>query len=169
MSVILTNIREIKSIAKTLFDRLLDRNFNISLKKDPEDEDDDEPNSKKKTQSELEELYMGGEFEGERSFSRLMSHLLILITFSSGMPNLYFVGFLFFGFTFLVEKWNLVLILKKTTTLNRVIPLFSSSLFNFAILQHLVIGSFMMTNVSLFSFREDDHEGHVEGDGDGEI
>jgi hypothetical protein len=112
----------------------MDRGFRLGLKKDEDDEDDDEPNSKKKTQKELEELYMGGDYEGEGSFSRMMSHLLILVTFSSGMPNLYFVGFLFFTFTFLVEKWNLILIFKKTTTLNRIIPLYSSSLFNFAIL-----------------------------------
>jgi hypothetical protein len=37
-----------------LLKRWLDRGLKFNLKKDPEDEDDDEPNSKKKTQVELE-------------------------------------------------------------------------------------------------------------------
>ena len=45
--------------------RLFDRGFKMNLKKDPEDEEDDEPNTKKKIQDELEELYMGEEFEGD--------------------------------------------------------------------------------------------------------
>jgi hypothetical protein len=90
---------------------------------------------------------MGEEYGGEGSLSRMMSHLMVLIAFSAGMPNLYFVGFLFFFFTFMVEKWNLILYSKKTTTLNRIIPLFATSLLNFVIFQHLFIGAFMMTNV----------------------
>jgi hypothetical protein len=65
---------------------------------------------------------MGGDFDGEGNLSRMMSHLMVLIAFSSGMPNLYFVGFVFFFLTFMVEKWNLILYYKKATTINRIIP-----------------------------------------------
>jgi hypothetical protein len=50
LSVILTNIGEVKKLAKTLLTRLWDRGLRFSLKKDLEDDDDDEPNSKMKTQ-----------------------------------------------------------------------------------------------------------------------
>lgn len=133
----------------------MDRGCRFGLKKDEEDEDDDEPNSKKKTQEELEELYMGSDYEGEGSYSRMMSHLMVLIAYSSGMPILYFIGFLFFTFTFFVEKWNLILIMKKTTTLNRVVPNYSTSLLNFIILQHFFFGAFMITNPYIFEVYED--------------
>jgi hypothetical protein len=102
---------------------------------------------------------MGEDYEGEGSFSRMMSHLLILITFSSGMPNLYITGFLFFTFTYLIEKWNLILVNKKTNALNRVIPMYSTSLFNFAIVLHFFIGLFMLTNEQLFYSKTNNDDG----------
>ena len=45
-SAIATNISEIKTIAKSSFDRFKDRGFKPNLKKDLEDEDDDAPNTK---------------------------------------------------------------------------------------------------------------------------
>jgi len=57
-------VSKTKSLALTIFSRFWDRGLKVNLKKDPEDDDDDKPNSKKKTQAELEALYMGGEYEG---------------------------------------------------------------------------------------------------------
>ena len=98
---------------------------------------------------------MGREFEGETSYSRMMSHLMVLIAYSSGMPILYFVGFAFFFLTFMVEKWNLILIFQKTTTLNRVIPKYSESFLNFIIFQHLIFGALMITDPGLFDANTD--------------
>jgi hypothetical protein len=98
---------------------------------------------------------MGREFEGETSYSRMMSHLMVLIAYSSGMPILYFVGFAFFFLTFIVEKWNLILIFQKTTTLNRVIPKYSESFLNFIIFQHLIFGAIMITDPGIFDANKD--------------
>lgn len=78
------------------------------MKKDLEDEDDDETNSKCLTQDEVEALYTGGVFAGEKTFSRMMSTLLVVVTYSSGMPILYMVGAMFFYSTFLVNKMVLI-------------------------------------------------------------
>ena len=45
LSSVLTNIDEIKVFLTCMFDRLYDRNFSISVKKNEEDSDDDEPNT----------------------------------------------------------------------------------------------------------------------------
>lgn len=75
-----------------------------NLKLDLEDSDDDETNTKQVLLKDAEELYTGGKFAGEKTFSRMMSTLLVIITYSSGMPVLYLVGSLFFCVTFLVNK-----------------------------------------------------------------
>jgi hypothetical protein len=48
------------------------------MKLDPEDNDDDAPNSKIKIQADLEFLYTGKEFEGEKAYSRMMSTLMVI-------------------------------------------------------------------------------------------
>ena len=82
----------------------MDRGFQPYLKKDLEDEDDDGANTKGIEQKEVETLYTGGQFEGEKTFSRMMSTLLIIVTYASGMPILYLVGALFFSVTFMTNK-----------------------------------------------------------------
>jgi hypothetical protein len=104
MSSVITNIKEVERISKVFIARFLDRNYKLNIKKDEEDSDDDEVNTKKKSQEDLEQLYIGDEFEGEKSFSRMMSTLLVCLSFSAGMPVLYVVAFVFFAFTFVVNK-----------------------------------------------------------------
>jgi len=101
----------------------MDRNFQPNLKKDIEDEDDDEPNSKLKIQADLEAMYMGPTFLGEKVFSRMMSTLLVLLTFSGAMPVLYMIGVIFYSMTYFVNKVVLFKFYQKTITLNRVLPL----------------------------------------------
>jgi len=103
-SSVATNIDVVTSIGKVIFNRFRDRSFKQAVKKDVEDELDDEPRSKMATQDELEALYKGGEFEGQKSFSRMMSTLAVCILYSSGMPSLYLVGFIFFAATYFVNK-----------------------------------------------------------------
>ena len=86
------------------FKRLKDRGFSPQIKKDEEDEDDDEVNTKMTNQEDLNNLYTGETFEGGSSFSRMMSTLMVLLTYSSGMPVLYIVGAVFFFMTYYVQK-----------------------------------------------------------------
>jgi hypothetical protein len=107
MSTFATNVGEIRNIEGALLKRLKDRGFLPNIKKDMEDEDDDEANTKLIVQKEVEELYNGGKFLGEKTFSRMMSTLLVIVTYSSGMPVLYIVGALFFCVTYSVNKLNI--------------------------------------------------------------
>lgn len=79
-----------------------------NLKLDPNDDEDDSANSKKNTQEELEKLYKGEEFEGDKAFSRMLSTLFVLIMYSGGMPVLYPIGYLFFFVTFFVQKTMII-------------------------------------------------------------
>jgi len=89
---------------KVEFKRWKDRTFSLRLKQDPDDPDDDQPNTRLMLQSELEALYTGAEFDGEGAYSRMMSTMFALLLFSSGMPVLYFIGFLFFTGTYITNK-----------------------------------------------------------------
>ena len=72
----------------------------MNLKKDPEDEDDDEPNTREKVQADLEKLYMGQIFKGEKAYSRMMSTLFVILLYSSGMPIIYVAGSVFYAVTY---------------------------------------------------------------------
>jgi hypothetical protein len=47
---------------------------------------------------------MGDKFEGEKSYSRMMSTLLVTLSFSAGMPILYAVAAGFYIVTFFINK-----------------------------------------------------------------
>lgn len=80
----------------------------------------------------------------------MISTLLVLCAYSSGMPVLYIIGFLFFGLTYLVNKLVLFKFYQKTLTLDRLLPMQITKLFNTAIILHLVFGFFMVTNFIVY-------------------
>ena len=80
----------------------------------------------------------------------MMSILTVCLTYSSGMPIIYFVGFMYFSITFLVNKTMLFKFYQKTNTLSRVIPNYSVGYLNIAIFIHLLFGLIMFTNPHLF-------------------
>jgi hypothetical protein len=104
MSTFASNVAELKKIGEAAMKRLIDRGFLPNIKKDLEDEDDDTANTKQEGQMEVEALYTGGKFEGEKTFSRMMSTLMVIVTYASGMPILYLVGAFFFSVTFMTNK-----------------------------------------------------------------
>ena len=83
----------------------------------------------------------------------MMSTLLVILTFSSGMPILYVIGFIFFFTTFVTNKLALFKYYQKTTTLSRFIPMTAMRFLNYALFFHLLSGMFMMTNPRIFVFQ----------------
>jgi hypothetical protein len=80
-----------------------------------------------------------------------MSTLLVLLSYSSGMPVLYIIGAIFFLFTYQVNKIVLYKYYQKSLDLNRVVPQYSMDFLNFCMLLHILIGGFMITNPALFA------------------
>ena len=99
-------------------------------------------------------MYLGGIFKGEKAYSRMMSILMVCLTYSSGMPIIYFVGFMYFTITFLVNKTMLFKYYQKTNTLSRVIPNFSVKFLNIAILIHMFFACIMFTNPDMFEAKD---------------
>lgn len=80
----------------------------------------------------------------------MMSTLLVVVSYSSGMPILYFVGAFFFGVTYLVNKTVLIKYYQKSLSLNRVVPQFSMQFLSVSLGMHILFGCFMLTNPGLF-------------------
>ena len=78
MSAFIVNSRDIAKFTVNAIKRFFDRRFRSNLKLDPEDEDDDTPNTKIRIQSDLENLYKGKVFKGEKAYSRMMSTMYVV-------------------------------------------------------------------------------------------
>ena len=154
MSSFVVNSKDLWLVALTNVRRCRDRSFKLNLKLDPEDEDCDKPNTKIRIQSDLEKLYTGKEFRGEKAYSRMMSTLFVILMYSSGMPFMYMIGLVFYTVTFCVNKFLLIYYYKKSRTLTRTIPLFSMDFLKFGLLLHILCACFMLTNPEAFEAKE---------------
>ena len=78
MSSFLVNSKDVIKFLKSAVLRFHDRKFKMNMKLDPEDEDCDQPNTRIRIQSDLEKLYTGIGFKGEKAFSRMMSTMFVI-------------------------------------------------------------------------------------------
>jgi hypothetical protein len=144
-------LQDILIAIKTNLIRFKDRGFKINLKKDPENPEDDAPNTKIKTQISLEHLYTSKKFEGEKAYSRMMSILFLVLFFSSGIPSLYILAFIFYASTFAVNKVLLMKFYARSTSLTTTIPKSAHVMLKYGLLAHMVCGSFMLTNPTVLN------------------
>lgn len=70
------------------------------------------------------------------------------------MPVLYFIGFFFFGLSYLVNKTVIFKFYQKSLTVDRLLPCQVMHLFNTAIYLHLAFGCLMLTNHVLYLSRD---------------
>ena len=134
----------------TVLYRFRDRKFKMNVKLDPEDEDCDMPNTRIRIQSDLEKLYTGSMFKGEKAYSRMMSTMFVIQMYSSGMPILYFIGFIFYLVTYLVNKFLMIYYYQMSRTLTRTIPLFTMKFLKYGIILHMCTACLMLTNKIAF-------------------
>ena len=80
----------------TCFLRCWDRSCRCNSKKE-ENERDDSVQTKKYLQSELQALYTGPQIASAYVYAQVFTQLWACITFSSGMPVLYVIAFVFFA------------------------------------------------------------------------
>ena len=150
MSSFLVNSKDVTKFVQAAAKRFYDRKFKFKIKLDPEDEDCDLPNTRIRIQSDLEKLYTGVGFKGEKAYSRMMSTMFVIQMYSSGMPILYFNGFIFYLVTYLVNKFLLIYYYQKSRTLTRTIPLFTMEYLRYGLLLHLLSACFMLSNPLAF-------------------
>ena len=78
--------------------------------------------------------------------------------YSSGMPIMYFIGFVFYTITFLVNKMLIIKFYKKSSTLTRTIPLASMGFMKYGLLLHMFNACWMLTNSEIFSVKSPDSD-----------
>lgn len=108
LSSFLSNLSHIALFIITSLRRWRDRSYSSNLKLEPDDDEDDMPNTRTKIQDDLEKLYTGKEFQGEKAYSRMMSTLFVIQMYGSGMPIMYLIGTLFFAVTYLINKFLII-------------------------------------------------------------
>lgn len=153
MSSFVLNLKELIGFFITVAKRCKDRSFKLNIKLDPEDLDCDKPNTKIRIQADLEKLYIGKEFKGEKNYSRMMSTLFVILMYSGGMPIMYLIGFVFYFITFVVNKFLMINYFKKSRTLTRTVPLFSMDFLQYGLFLHYISGFFILTNPQAFVTR----------------
>ena len=83
----------------------------------------------------------------------MMSILLVCMSYSSGMPILYLGAFFYFSATYLVNKVLLFQYYKKTTTLDRTLPLYTMSFLKYSIIIHMFVALLMFSNPQVLLLR----------------
>ena len=103
-------------------------------------------------------------FNGEKAFSRMMSTLFVILMYSSGMPVLYFCGFVFYIVTYWINKFLLINYYQKSTTLTRTIPTFAITFMKYALFMHSFLSLLMLTNPIAFKTKHRyDEDGKLMG------
>ena len=76
-----------------------------------------------------------------------------MMFYSSGMPALYFIGAINFFILYWVYKILLIKFYQITTSFNQDMALKSMRFYKFAVILHLIMGSFMYTNSDILTTR----------------
>ena len=94
----------------------------------------------------------------------MMSTLFVILMYSSGIPVLYFTGFVFFFVTYWINKFLLINYYKKSTTLTRTIPIYALTFIKYALFTHSFISLLMLTNPIAFKTKHRyDEDGELMG------
>ena len=86
----------------------------------------------------------------------MMSITITVLVFSSGMPILYFIGFIFYILTFMVNKLLIMQYYKRTDSiLSREIPQFSVTILYYSIIAKMLMSLVMVTNPSIIETKDE--------------
>lgn len=150
LSSFLVNSKYVFFFIGSVLVRFRDRHYSTEIKLDPEDEGCDLPNTRKKVQQDLEKMYTGQMFEGEKAYSRMMSTMFVILMYSSGIPILYVIGFVFYLVTYIVNKFLLIFYYQKSRTLTRTIPMFTMQYLKYGLLLHVFTSIFILIEPSIY-------------------
>ena len=139
-----SNIFDISRYFMSQFIRLKDRGFKLNLKLNPDDDFDDQANTKKVYQEDLNNLYLGPDFNSEKKLSRAFSFLFITLFYSSCLPCLYLICFLFLSLTYFTNKFLLLGFYQRSE--NRALTLIAFELFKFAIGIKILVGYYVYSH-----------------------
>lgn len=79
-------------------------------------------------------------------YAQNFTYLYCIMMYSTGMPLLYLFGAIFYTLLYWVYKCLLLKYYQRTSRFNEDLPIDATSYMRFALLLHIVIGGFMVTN-----------------------
>ena len=110
-------------------------------------------------QADYEQMYMGPELLFEYRYSTLLNIIFISLMFGTGMPILYFFGFISLFLSYWVDKWTLLRIYQTPPPYNKDLTKVSREWMNIAIILHLLFGFWMLSNSIIFDTKNDEFFG----------
>ena len=108
--------------------------------------------TKKIIQEEYEEQYLGPIFQFENRYSQLIAMLFIILMYSSAIPILYVSGLLICLTMYWSDKFLFLRHYRLPPRYGRDLASRSISMMEYAIVLHLIIGCYMLSNETIFSY-----------------
>eukprot|EP01038_Epipyxis_sp_PR26KG_P011622 gene11622-15564_t len=102
------------------------------------------------TQDDLNQICLGPKLEFALNYAQLLSTIFVCLTFSTGIPVLYMVAAGNFLLFYFVEKYLFIRLYRTPPLFNSRIGRRSSSLILFAIMIHLCVAIWVLTNSEIF-------------------
>lgn len=97
----------------------------------------------------MNQLYKGEKFDIEKSYARMVAIIFMSLTYSTGMPILYPILFLYLMLTFLTKKFMILFYYKRQKKVKDEIAKASIIIIYFGLILHIIVGIFTMTNKNL--------------------
>lgn len=103
------------------------------------------------TQEQLNKQFVGPEFEFAFNYAQIMATLFVTLTFSTGIPLLYPIAAANFCLSYWIEKFLFINVYKIPPHFNTVVGRRASGLIPIAILIHIAVAIWMLSNKSIFT------------------
>lgn len=103
-------------------------------------------NTKLELQSELEKLYTGPSIESHQVYAQLITNFWASLMFSSGLPILYPLAFLFYFAFYWVNKFLLLKFFQKSSRFNEQLSVHSVGYMKYGVLFNLVASTAIFTS-----------------------
>jgi len=117
------------------------------------------------TQEDYDHLYTGKEYNIAYSYATLHTVTWVALTFSSAMPLVYPIAFLYYAVTYWVDKWLMLRFYRKTITFDEQVPVRSLGLIKWPVLIHGLVAIFMLSSEEVFftsNVKETDFNSNIE-------
>lgn len=117
-SIFTTKLSELFFLFFRFIRKCYDRSCRISYKKIDSNLGEEVVNSKQIRQKDLEKLYTGPQIEAGEKFAQMFNSISICLMYSTGLPMLYCISFLFFFFAYWFDKIMLLRYYQTTFEFN---------------------------------------------------
>eukprot|EP01031_Cornospumella_fuschlensis_P008434 gene8434-10394_t len=113
------------------------------------------------TQDDLNKAFVGPNFEFAGNYAQLLSTFFVCLTFSTGIPILYPIGAFNFLLFYLVEKYQFIKVYRIPPHFNTLVGKRATLLIPIAILVHLIMSIWVLSNNTMFNTNIDSNASTV--------